>query len=78
MRGILHTLGLDLNDESIKDTPMRVAKMYVNETFSGLLPETVSKTQCPRYKVVSSTGFQVSDISTGRLPKASCGKCRLS
>lgn len=39
MRSILHTLGLDLNDESIRDTPMRVAKMYVNETFSGLLPE---------------------------------------
>lgn len=35
---ILHTLGMDLNDESIKDTPLRVAKMYVNETFKGLIP----------------------------------------
>lgn len=38
-REILHTLGMDLNDESIKDTPRRVAKMYVNETFKGLIPE---------------------------------------
>ena len=36
---ILHTLGMDLSDESIKDTPLRVAKMYVDETFKGLLPE---------------------------------------
>jgi GTP cyclohydrolase I len=38
MEKILHTLGLDLNDESIRDTPMRVAKMYVQETFRGLDP----------------------------------------
>lgn len=36
---ILHTLGMDLTDESIKDTPLRVAKMYVNETFKGLIPD---------------------------------------
>ncbi|MFN8155420.1 MAG: GTP cyclohydrolase I FolE [Bacteroidia bacterium] len=35
---ILYTLGLDLNDESLKDTPLRVAKMYVTETFKGLNP----------------------------------------
>ncbi len=35
---ILHTLGLDLSDESLKDTPLRVAKMYVTETFKGLNP----------------------------------------
>jgi len=29
-------LELDLNDESLKETPNRVAKMYVNEIFSGL------------------------------------------
>lgn len=33
---IMQTLGLDLNDDSLKDTPNRVAKMYVNELFSGL------------------------------------------
>ncbi len=35
---IMHTLGLDLTDDSLKDTPLRVAKMYVKEAFSGLNP----------------------------------------
>jgi GTP cyclohydrolase I len=38
-REIMLVLGLDLNDDSLKDTPLRVAKMYVNETFGGLLLE---------------------------------------
>jgi GTP cyclohydrolase IA len=38
-REIMHILGLDLNDESLKDTPHRVAKMYVKEIFNGLNPE---------------------------------------
>lgn len=33
---IMTTLGLDLNDDSLMDTPKRVAKMYVNEIFYGL------------------------------------------
>lgn len=33
---IMETLGLDLDDDSLKETPHRVAKMYVNEVFSGL------------------------------------------
>ncbi len=36
---IMHTLGLDMTDDSLKDSPKRVAKMYVNEIFGGLLPE---------------------------------------
>jgi len=36
---IMHTLGLDLTDDSLKGTPRRVAKMYVKEIFSGLNPE---------------------------------------
>ena len=35
---IMYTLGLDLTDDSLKDTPLRVAKMYVKEVFSGLNP----------------------------------------
>ncbi|WP_026978182.1 GTP cyclohydrolase I FolE [Flavobacterium tegetincola] len=35
---ILHTLGMDLTDDSIKGTPNRVAKMFVNEIFGGLNP----------------------------------------
>lgn len=34
----MHTLGLDLNDDSLKNTPDRVAKMYVKEVFGGLNP----------------------------------------
>ena len=33
---IMDTLGLDLKDDSLEDTPRRVAKMYVNEIFWGL------------------------------------------
>lgn len=38
-KGIMHILGLDLNDDSLKGTPQRVAKMYVKEIFSGLNSE---------------------------------------
>lgn len=35
---IMEILGLDLNDDSLKGTPRRVAKMYVKEIFGGLNP----------------------------------------
>ena len=38
-REIMHTLGLDLQDDSLQGTPRRVAKMLVSEIFSGLNPE---------------------------------------
>ncbi|MEM5565206.1 GTP cyclohydrolase I FolE [Psychroserpens sp. AS72] len=38
VRHILETLGLDLKDDSLKGTPNRVAKMFVNEIFGGLDP----------------------------------------
>ncbi|WP_460572451.1 GTP cyclohydrolase I FolE [Flaviaesturariibacter terrae] len=37
-RQIMLLLGLDLNDDSLRGTPQRVAKMYLRETFSGLNP----------------------------------------
>ncbi|MFT6747446.1 MAG: GTP cyclohydrolase I [Glaciecola sp.] len=36
---IMEALGLDLEDDSLKGTPHRVAKMYVKELFSGLDPK---------------------------------------
>lgn len=39
VKHIMETLGLDLTDDSLKGTPQRVAKMFVNEIFSGLHPE---------------------------------------
>jgi GTP cyclohydrolase I len=38
-REIMLTLGLDLTDDSLRGTPKRVAKMYVQEIFSGLNPK---------------------------------------
>jgi len=37
-KAIMEILGLDLNDDSLKETPLRVAKMYVKELFQGLNP----------------------------------------
>ena len=37
-KDIMHIMGLDLSDDSLKETPHRVAKMFVKEIFSGLNP----------------------------------------
>ena len=52
MKNILHTLGLDLTDDSLKGTPKRVAKAFVNEIFGGLDPikKPVSSTFENKYK----------------------------
>jgi GTP cyclohydrolase I len=42
-KAIMETLGLDLSDDSLCDTPKRVAKMYVNEIFWGLDYEAFPK-----------------------------------
>lgn len=42
-RRIMVTLGLDLTDDSLIDTPKRVAKMYVSEIFYGLDYDTFPK-----------------------------------
>lgn len=36
---ILETLGMDLEDDSLRGTPNRVAKMFVKEIFGGLNPK---------------------------------------
>jgi len=42
-REIMLTLGLDLTDDSLRGTPKRVAKMYIEEIFSGLNPASEPK-----------------------------------
>ncbi len=42
-RAIMHTLGMDMTDDSLKGSPRRVAKMYVQEIFSGLNPANKPK-----------------------------------
>ncbi len=40
---VLHTLGMDLTDDSLKGTPKRVAKAFVKELFAGLNPNNKPK-----------------------------------
>ncbi|MBT4918940.1 MAG: GTP cyclohydrolase I FolE [Flavobacteriaceae bacterium] len=40
---IMNVMGLDLTDDSLKGTPKRVAKMYIDEIFSGLNPSNKPK-----------------------------------
>jgi GTP cyclohydrolase I len=40
---IWKTMGLDLSDDSLMETPKRMAKMWVLETMWGLLPENFPK-----------------------------------
>ncbi len=40
---IMDVMGLDLKDDSLKGTPMRVAKMYIDEIYSGLNPKNKPK-----------------------------------
>lgn len=43
VKHILETLGMDLTDDSLRGTPLRVAKMFVKEIFSGLDPQRKPK-----------------------------------
>ncbi len=42
-KNILTTLGLDLTNDSLRDSPKRIAKMYVTEVFKGLKKENFPK-----------------------------------
>lgn len=43
MGGAMRVLGLDMKDDSLQDTPLRVAKMFVNELYWGLKTENFPK-----------------------------------
>jgi GTP cyclohydrolase I len=63
MHDIMQTLGLDLNDDSLQDTPKRIAKMYVNELFSGLDYRSFPKITQIQNKMSIEEPVQVTDIS---------------
>lgn len=42
-KAIMETLGLDLNDDSLRGTPERVAEMMVDEIFAGLHPDRMPR-----------------------------------
>ena len=63
MTEVLNVLGLDLNDDSLQDTPQRIAKMYVQEIFSGLDYKTFPKISAVENKMQVDEMVKVSDIS---------------
>jgi GTP cyclohydrolase I len=60
---IMQTLGLDLSDDSLKDSPRRIARMYVNEIFEGLNPANFPKLTSIENKLGYSEMVTVKDIS---------------
>ncbi|HDV5343162.1 GTP cyclohydrolase I FolE [Vibrio cholerae] len=63
MREILNLLGLDLTDDSLEETPQRIAKMYVDEIFSGLDYANFPKITVIENKMKVSEMVKVEDIT---------------
>lgn len=62
-KSIMEILGLDLSDDSLAGTPERVAKMYVQEIFSGLNPENRPETRLFENKYEFNEMLLEKDIS---------------
>lgn len=60
---IARTLGLDLSDDSLAETPHRIARMYVDEIFSGLDYGNFPKITVIDNKMGVEEMVRVSDIS---------------
>lgn len=63
MTQVVHTLGLDLTDDSLAETPARIAKMYVDEVFSGLDYSTFPKISMIDNKMRADEMVKVQNIS---------------
>ncbi|MGS0679997.1 GTP cyclohydrolase I FolE [Shewanella sp. 125m-7] len=63
MREILTLMSLDLSDDSLTDTPRRIAKMYVDEIFSGLDYANFPKITVIENKMGFDEMVKVNDIS---------------
>ena len=59
---VVSTLGLDLTDDSLAETPHRIAKMYVHEIFAGLDYNNFPKISTIDNKMYSDEMIKVSDI----------------
>ncbi|MFA0094543.1 GTP cyclohydrolase I FolE [Vibrio splendidus] len=59
---VVSTLGLDLTDDSIAETPHRIAKMYVHEIFSGLDYDNFPKISVIENKMSVDEMVKVSNI----------------
>ena len=62
MTDVVQTLGLDLTDDSLAETPHRIAKMYVYEVFSGLDYENFPSMSLIDNKMKVDEMVKVSDI----------------
>jgi GTP cyclohydrolase I len=60
---VLGTLGLDLADDSLQDTPKRMAKLYVNEIFCGLDYANFPKLSVIENKMQLDEMVKVQDIN---------------
>jgi len=62
MTEVIQTLGLDLNDDSLAETPHRISKMYVREIFSGLDYSHFPKMSLIDNKMGANEMVKISDI----------------
>lgn len=62
MTDVARTLGLDLSDDSLAETPHRIAKMYVHEIFAGLDYSHFPKISLIENKMGTEEMIKVSDI----------------
>ena len=62
MFDVVTTLGLDLSDDSLCETPHRIAKMYVDELFSGLDYSNFPKISVIDNKMQVEEMIKISDI----------------
>lgn len=63
MTQVMDVLGLDLEDDSLAETPQRIAKMYVREIFSGLDYSQFPKITLIDNKMKVDEMVQVRDIT---------------
>jgi GTP cyclohydrolase I len=62
MTEVIQTLGLDLSDDSLAETPHRISKMYVREIFSGLDYRHFPKMSLIDNKMGANEMVKISDI----------------
>ena len=62
MTDVVSTLGLDLSDDSLCETPHRISKMYVNEIFSGLDYSSFPKLSLIENKMGTDEMVKIRDI----------------
>lgn len=62
-REIMETLGLDLDNDSLQDSPTRVAKMYVQEYFKGLQAQNFPRITVIQNEMLYDQMVVVKDIN---------------